>query len=104
MPDFLAVDLGAESGRVVRGRLRDGRVTVEEVHRFGNRPVALPTGLHWDVLALFAELSAGVATALAGSPAAGVGIDTWGNDFALLDRDGRLIGNPWHYRDPRTRS
>jgi rhamnulokinase len=104
MPDFLAVDLGAESGRVVRGRLLDGRVTVEEVHRFGNRPVALPTGLHWDVLALFAELSAGIATALAGSLAVGVGIDTWGNDFALLDRDGRLIGNPWHYRDRRTRS
>jgi len=103
---FLAVDLGAESGRVLRGTLRDGRLSVTEVHRFVNRPVALPGGLHWDVLALFADLSTGVAAAVAdsGSPPDGVGIDGWGNDFALLDRDGRLVGNPWHYRDPRTRS
>jgi rhamnulokinase len=76
------------------------------VHRFVNRPVALPEGLHWDVLALFADLSAGIAAAVSGSaaPPDGVGIDAWGNDFALLDRDGRLVGNPWHYRDRRTRA
>ncbi|GIJ54293.1 rhamnulokinase [Virgisporangium aurantiacum] len=106
MPVFLAVDLGAESGRVLRGSLRDGRLTVREVRRFTNRPVALPQGLHWDVLALFADLSEGLDAAVSecGSEAAGVGIDAWGNDFALLDRDGRLVGNPWHYRDPRTRA
>lgn len=106
MSVFLAVDLGAESGRVVRGSLRDGLLTVKEVLRFVNRPVAVPGGLHWDVLALFADLSAGIASASidAGSPPRGVGIDAWGNDFALLDRDGRLVGNPWHYRDARTRS
>jgi rhamnulokinase len=104
VPVFVAVDLGAESGRVVRGTLRDGRLLVEEVHRFVNRPVALPDGLHWDVLGLFAELSAGIATAAADGPIDGVGIDAWGNDFALLDRTGGLVGNPWHYRDPRTRS
>ena len=106
MSVFLAIDLGAESGRVVRGTLRDGRLAVEEAHRFVNRPVAVPGGLHWDVLALFADLSAGIAAAggAAGSPPRGVGIDAWGNDFALLDRDGRLVGNPWHYRDARTRS
>ncbi|MEU4423188.1 rhamnulokinase family protein [Actinoplanes sp. NPDC024001] len=104
MPVFVAVDLGAESGRVVRGSLRDGRLTVEELHRFVNRPVAVPDGLHWDVLALFAELSAGIAAAAAAGPVDGVGIDTWGNDFGLLDRAGGLIGNPWHYRDQRTRS
>jgi rhamnulokinase len=104
VPVYLAVDLGAESGRVLRGSLRDGRLTVREVRRFVNRPVALPQGLHWDVLALFADLSAGLGAALAecGGRADGVGIDAWGNDFALLDRDGRLVGNPWHYRDPRT--
>lgn len=102
MPVFVAVDLGAESGRVVRGSLRDGRVTVEQVHRFVNRPVALPDGLHWDVLALFADVSAGIAAA--GERVRGVGIDAWGNDFGLLDRAGSLIGNPWHYRDRRTRS
>ncbi|MBG0566423.1 rhamnulokinase [Actinoplanes aureus] len=104
MPTFVAVDLGAESGRVVRGSLRDGRLAVDEVHRFVNRPVALPDGLHWDVLALFADLSAGIAAAAADGPISGVGIDAWGNDFALLDRAGGLIGNPWHYRDQRTRS
>jgi rhamnulokinase len=105
MPIFVAVDLGAETGRVLRGTLRGGRLEVGEVHRFVNRPVALPQGLHWDVLALFADLSAGLDAALAdrGSDrVAGVGIDAWGNDFALLDRDGRLVGNPWHYRDRRT--
>ncbi len=104
MPVFLAVDLGAESGRVLRGSLRDGRLTVDEVHRFANRPVTLPDGLHWDVLALFADLSAGIAAAATGAPIDGVGIDAWGNDFALLDRDGGLVGNPWHYRDRRTLS
>lgn len=105
MPVFLAVDLGAETGRVLRGALDGGRLAVREVHRFVNRPVALPQGLHWDVLALFADLSAGLAAALADrgpDRVTGVGIDAWGNDFALLDRDGRLIGNPWHYRDRRT--
>ncbi|MDG6110101.1 rhamnulokinase [Dactylosporangium aurantiacum] len=104
MPDYLAVDLGAESGRVLRGALRDDLLTVTEVHRFVNRPVALPEGLHWDALALFADLSDGIAAAVAGGsePVAGVGIDAWGNDFGLLDRAGHLIGNPWHYRDRRT--
>jgi rhamnulokinase len=105
MPVFLAVDLGAETGRVVRGALDSGRLEVREVHRFVNRPVLLPQGLHWDVLALFADLSAGLTAALAErgrDGVGGIGIDAWGNDFALLDRDGRLIGNPWHYRDRRT--
>ena len=105
MPVFLAVDLGAETGRVLRGALDSGRLEVREVHRFGNRPVLLPEGLHWDVLALFADLSAGLTAALAErgrDRVGGIGIDAWGNDFALLDRDGRLIGNPWHYRDRRT--
>jgi rhamnulokinase len=107
MPIFVAVDLGAETGRVLRGTLDGGRLEVGEVHRFTNRPVALPQGLHWDVLALFADMSAGLAAALAdrgGDRVAGVGIDAWGNDFALLDRDDRLVGNPWHYRDRRTES
>ncbi|MEV6491174.1 FGGY family carbohydrate kinase, partial [Actinoplanes sp. NPDC051633] len=106
MPVFLAVDLGAETGRVVRGAFDGARLEVREVHRFVNRPVALPQGLHWDVLALFADLSAGIAAALSDGrdQVAGVGIDAWGNDFGLLDRDGRLIGNPWHYRDRRTES
>jgi rhamnulokinase len=105
VPVYLAVDLGAESGRVVRGTLDDGKLAVEEVHRFANWPVALPDGLHWDALTLFAELCAGLAAAsadLAGHETASVGIDAWGNDYALLRPDGALVCNPWHYRDRRT--
>jgi len=105
VPVYLAVDLGAESGRVVRGTLEDGRLSVEEVHRFANWPVTLPDGLHWDVSTLFAELSAGLAAAsadVARHEVASVGIDAWGNDYALLRSDGALVCNPWHYRDRRT--
>jgi rhamnulokinase len=106
VPVYLAVDLGAESGRVVRGTLDGDRFTVEETHRFANRPMALPDGLHWDVSTLFAELSAGLASASAGpaghGPVTSVGIDAWGNDFALLGADDALVCDPWHYRDRRT--
>jgi rhamnulokinase len=102
VPTYAAVDLGAESGRVLRGTLRDGWLTVTEVHRFANRPVQRPTGLHWDVLSLYEGVTAGLVAAGAAGPLDGVGIDAWGNDFALLDRAGRLVGDPFHYRDPRT--
>lgn len=102
MPTYLAVDLGAESGRVLRGTLVDGRLTVAEVHRFANHPVQLPTGLHWNVLGLYDGVTAGLAAAAAAGPVDGIGVDAWGNDFGLLDRSGQLVGNPFHYRDPRT--
>jgi rhamnulokinase len=102
VPTYLAVDLGAESGRVLRGTLDDGRLTVAEAHRFANRPVQLPTGLHWNVLGLYDGVTAGLAAAASVGPVDGIGVDAWGNDFGLLDRSGRLVGNPYHYRDPRT--
>jgi rhamnulokinase len=102
VPSYLAVDLGAESGRVLRGTLSDGRLTVTEVYRFANRPVQLPTGLHWNVLSLYDGITAGLAAGAAAGPVDGIGIDAWGNDFALLDQAGHLVGNPFHYRDPRT--
>jgi rhamnulokinase len=102
VPTYLAVDLGAESGRVLRGTLDDGRLTVAEAHRFANRPVQLPTGLHWNVLGLYDGMTAGLAAAASVGPVDGIGVDAWGNDFGLLDRSGRLVGNPYHYRDPRT--
>jgi rhamnulokinase len=98
----LALDLGAESGRAVVGTLVDGRLHLEEVHRFPNRPVRLPSGLHWDVLALFAGIQDGIAAAEAGGPLASMAVDAWGVDYALLDDAGRLLGNPFHYRDART--
>ncbi|MDQ5818638.1 MAG: FGGY family carbohydrate kinase, partial [Actinomycetota bacterium] len=99
----MAVDLGAESGRAVLGRFEGERMTLEEVHRFPNRPVRLPDGLHWDVLRIIGEIKEGLAKA-ARSPERieSLGVDAWGVDFALLDRDGSLISNPYHYRDPRT--
>lgn len=100
---FLAMDLGAESGRAELVSLREGRVTMEEIHRFPNRPVRLGPTLHWDFPALFAEvLSAMRICAERKVKLAAVGIDTWGVDFGLIGADGALLGNPVHYRDART--
>jgi rhamnulokinase len=97
---FVAADLGAESGRVMVGRFDGERLALSEAHRFDSRPVRLPDGLHTDVLRIFAEIQAGLAAAArSGDEVAGVGVDTWGVDFALLDGDGHLLGNPYHYRD-----
>jgi rhamnulokinase len=100
---FLAVDLGAESGRAVLGRFDGEQITLEEVHRFPNVPVRLPDGLHWNVLRIAREVKDGIAKATRnGGRIESLGVDAWGVDFALLDRDGCLISNPYHYRDPRT--
>jgi rhamnulokinase len=97
---FLAADLGAESGRVMVGRFDGGRLELAEAHRFDSRAVPLPDGLHTDVLRIFTEIRAGLAAAVrSGGELAGVAVDTWGVDFALLDGGGRLLGNPYHYRD-----
>ena len=99
---YLALDLGAESGRAVVGMFDGDRLGVEEVHRFPNRPVRLPTGLYWDILSLLAEVRTGIAAAHRDQPLASLAVDTWGVDFGLLDERGGLLGNPVHYRDPRT--
>jgi len=101
---FLAIDLGAESGRAILGALEGGQLTLEELHRFPNTPVRLPTGLYWDTLRLFHEIRH--ALFICGRERKldldGIGIDTWGVDFALLGADGALVDNPRHYRDART--
>lgn len=103
MTDYLAVDLGAESGRAIVATLDGDRLTLNEVHRFGNGPVRLPDGIHWDVLRLWSEIKTGIAAAIkGGGNPAGIGLDAWGVDFALLDKNGALLGNPFHYRDART--
>lgn len=101
--NFLAVDLGAESGRVILGKLAGGKLQLEELHRFPNQPVTLPTGLYWDTLRLWHEILTGLAVAgrTRRLPVSGVGVDTWGVDFALLGADGALVDNPRHYRDAR---
>ena len=101
---LLAIDLGAESGRAILGQFDGERIALSEVHRFPNTPVPLPDGLHWDVLNLWSEIRTGLALANKehNGPLAGMGLDTWGVDFGLLDRSGALLGNPFHYRDGRT--
>ena len=103
---FVAVDLGASSGRVMDCRWDGARFELHELHRFANAGVRVGESLHWDALRIWAEIQAGLMKfrALCGDIPAGVGVDAWGVDFALLDERDRLIGNPYHYRDARTRS
>ena len=100
---YLAADFGGGSGRVIAGRLDDGRLEMEEIYRFPNRQIKLGARLCWDFPALFEELKNGLkAAARKGYEVQGIGIDTWGVDFGLLDRCGNLVGNPVCYRDSRT--
>lgn len=99
---FAAADLGASSGRVVVGRVGPATLDVTEVHRFPNTPVQLADGLHWDILALHQGVLDGLREAGRIAEIASIGIDTWAVDYGLLDSDGVLLGNPFHYRDART--
>jgi rhamnulokinase len=100
---ILGFDLGAESGRGLVASFDGERVQLEVVHRFPNGPVRTLDTLHWDVLRLFNEMLHTLRKAGAEhGPLASVGVDTWGVDFALLGRDGSMLGNPRHYRDPHT--
>jgi rhamnulokinase len=105
MPDtckLLAIDLGAESGRGVLGCFDGQRLALEVVHRFPNGPVQTLDSMHWDVLRLHAEILTAMRHAAGKGGIDGIGVDTWGVDFALLGRGGALLGNPRHYRDPHT--
>ena len=98
---YLAFDLGAESGRAVLARLHSGILTTEEVHRFPNEPVEYGGSLHWDVTRLWFEMRRTLAK-LEETQLAGIGVDAWGVDYALLGERGELLQNPYHYRDRRT--
>ncbi len=98
---YLAFDFGAESGRAVLGHLQSGILTTEEVHRFPNEPVEYGGSLHWDVPRLWFEMRKALAT-LGEVKLAGMGVDAWGVDYALLGERGDLLANPYHYRDRRT--
>jgi rhamnulokinase len=115
---YIAIDLGAESGRVIVGVLAETRppavglragcppLRLEEVHRFVHEPVWLPTGLHWDTTGIWREIVVGLRRAAEWANAnkvelVSVGVDTWGVDWALVDASGELVGSPHAYRDPR---
>jgi rhamnulokinase len=97
-----AIDLGAESGRVVLGHVDGDRVSLEIAHRFANRPVRLPDGLHWNLPMLFADVLHGLGEAARTGGLDSIGVDGWGCDYALLDGENRMLGLPFHYRDERT--
>lgn len=107
--NYVAIDLGAESGRAILGSFDGERLVLKDIHRFANTPVRVndQTGkshLHWDILRLWSEIKTGLVKAVqeSGQNISGLGIDTWGVDFGLLDANGELLANPHHYRDNRT--
>ncbi|MHC4426861.1 MAG: rhamnulokinase, partial [Planctomycetota bacterium] len=101
---YIAVDLGAESGRVMVGSVSADKLVLEEIHRFSNGPIEEDGSLRWDFDRLLSEVKVGIGKAAkaAGAQVWGIGIDSWGVDFGLLDADGKLIENPYHYRDSQT--
>jgi len=101
---YLAVDLGAESGRVIAGRLDGGRVQLDELHRFPNVTVNVAGTRRWDVLRLWTDIQEGLTKGAAkyGTSVVSVGVDTWGVDYVLLSRKDEMLGAPYTYRDPRT--
>ncbi|MGH9529063.1 MAG: rhamnulokinase, partial [Terriglobales bacterium] len=99
---YLAFDLGAESGRAVLAHVRSGIITTQEVHRFANEPVEYGGSLHWDVARIWMEMRRALSH-LEEVRLAGIGVDAWGVDYALLGESGELLHNPYHYRDQRTR-
>ena len=99
---FLAVDLGAGSGRVIAGRYDGATLRLDTLNRFDNTPVEISGHLHWNVPGLLSGIREGIAKAIADGPApASVGVDTWGVDYGLLDKTGRLLALPYAYRDAR---
>ena len=99
----VAVDLGAESGRVVLGRFDGATVTLEERHRFPTPPRPAGGHLRWDLQGIWAQIQTGLAAAgAAAGTVDAVGVDAWGVDYGLLGRDGEPLGDPVSYRDPRT--
>jgi len=100
--NYLAIDLGAETGRTIVGSIEDGKLILTETHRFTNQPISIADGLHWDISGLWREIKAGIAVSAHSFPLQSMGVDTWGVDFTFLDADGRMLFEPFHYRDIRT--
>ena len=98
----LAIDFGASGGRAMIGTLQEGKISIEEIHRFSNDPVILRGTMYWDVLRLFHEIKQSLIKAKRHGKIDSIAVDTWGVDFGLLDKDGVLLENPVHYRDDRT--
>jgi rhamnulokinase len=101
---YIAVDLGAESGRVMLGSVSADKLKLEEIHRFNNGPIEENGSLRWNFQRLLTEIKTGISKAAkqTDNKVDGIGIDSWGVDFGLIEADGKLLENPYHYRDSRT--
>ena len=101
---YLAVDLGAGQRRVIAGEFDGQRIELHEINRFDNTSVELPSGWHWNLTALYQNILDGIQLAADryGDAIVSLGIDTWGVDYGLLDKEGALLGLPYQYRDGRT--
>lgn len=103
MNAYLAVDFGGGSGRVIAGSIDKGILKLKEICRFPNRQIRMGNHVYWDFLSLFEDMKRGLQQAvIQGYSIKSIGIDTWGVDFGLIDKDGNLLGNPVCYRDSRT--
>lgn len=103
MKKVLSFDFGASSGRAMLASYENGKIEMAEIHRFSNDPVSVNGRMYWDVLRLFFEIKTGITKAVNVGGFDAIGIDTWGVDFGLINKKGELIGNPFHYRDQRTK-
>lgn len=101
---YLAIDLGAESGRVIAGLFDGEQIRLEEMHRFPNGPITVAGTRRWDLIGLWKEIQIGLHQAALkfGKRVVSVGVDTWGVDYVLLSQKDEMLGQPYNYRDPRT--
>jgi len=99
---FVAIDLGAESGRGILGNWNGEKLVIKELHRFPTHSVKVHPHIYWDVLAIFAEIKKIISEAKKEGNISGMGITTWGVDYGLIGDNGLLLSNPFHYRDKRT--
>jgi sugar (pentulose or hexulose) kinase len=101
--NYIAIDLGASSGRLILGSVKDNKIFLEELHRFENGPIENNGSLQWDFAKLTAEIEEGLKKAVKrAGKIESISVDSWGVDFGLLDNKGNLLENPYHYRDKRT--
>ena len=100
---YLAIDLGAETGRVMLGTLESGCVSLKELSRFSNEPLRDGDGIYWNIPALIEGVRNGLVKAGAlGYPITSVSADAWGVDYVLIDKKGEIMEPVFHYRHPRT--
>jgi rhamnulokinase len=106
MSKYLAIDLGAASGRIIFGNLENQRLTISEDFHFSNVGVETVHGFHWDYLQIYSRILKGLATSVSlhGTEFDGIAVDTWGVDYLLLDKNGCPLAWPYHYRDNRTKN